>query len=150
MKSEFFEIVENWFKENKAISEKQWAGLTSKYGSENHFGNILRNSVHDSIVDSGLIHEALDFPLYWNYCDDQGFYFNSLGSNITREAFDNLRTRFTQLLGCPDEVFTYYGLKEPLWSQGNVTLNLCHIDSHGNGYERIILRIDKQALKNGT
>ena len=150
MKSEFFEQIENWFKENKDQSETQWSDMIATHGNESHFGNMLRNSGHASTVAPNVLHKEIDLPLHWNYNDIDGFYFNTLGSDLSREQFENLKEKFTKLLGKPDEIFTYYDLNEPSWSKGNTTLSLCHIDSHGSGYERIIIKVNKKVLKNGT
>lgn len=141
-KEEFFNSIISWFLLNKSQAESQWSELIEKYGSEKYFGPLLRNAGHSSKVNSGEVHETLNFPLYWDYENNEGFYFNALSADLKKGQYEELKDKFTSLLGEPDEVFTYFGLNEPKWNYKNNYLSLYHVDTHGGGYEKIGLKVN--------
>jgi hypothetical protein len=149
-KSEFFSSVGTFFLRSKAQGEKEWGGIISKYGKEPYFGRMLRQAGHVPTVLPGRVHQEIQIPLYWNYDFVGGFYFNALGADLKEGEFEELKTRFTLLLGKPDEVFSFYALDEPRWESSDVSLRLYHVDSHGGGYERIGLEIPISFVSAGT
>jgi hypothetical protein len=64
-----------------------------------------------------------------------------LGADLKAVQFQELETKFTHLLGEPDEVSIYYDLGEPKWEVSDVSLRLYYVDSHCGGYEFIGLEI---------
>ena len=149
-KSEFFAAVRTFFQKSKVQGEKEWGGVISKYGNEPYFGRMLRQAGHTPIVMSGLVHKEIQLPLYWNYEFVGGFYFNALGADLKEGQLQDLKIRFTRLLGEPDEVSTYYDLDEPKWEGSDVSLRLYHVDSHGGGNDRIGLEIPISCVSAGT
>ena len=149
-KSEFFSSARALFLKNKALGEQEWEGVISKYGKEPYFGRMLRQAGHIPTVMPGRVHQEIQLPLYWNYDFVGGFYFNALGADLKKGQFEELKERFTALLGEPDEVFNRFELGEPMWEGSGVSLRLYHVDSHGGGYERIGLDIPISCVSAGT
>ncbi len=140
-KEEYFTTIRNWFLAEKQRGENEWPELIAKYGNEHYFGRMLRNAGHESKIKPNEIHDSIDFQLYWDYENIDGFYFNALSADLKKGQFEELKHKFTELLGEPDEIFDFYDLGEPKWSENNVTLSLYHVDTHGSGYEKIGVKL---------
>lgn len=145
-----FSELEDWFVLQRRENEKHWAHVIEKYGAEHFFGRILRAVGHGGEIELPILSSVAGF-LRWCYegpwASRDTFYFNCVGRDLSRSEFMKLKDELQRLLGQPDEVFDYYGLSEPAWTNGKSYVRLYHLDSHGNGYERIEVSTDSQWLR---
>ncbi len=148
-RTDFFNTLESWFFKQKSQIEKEWSDLIEKYKDETHLGKIVyfqMGRAGRSRIDSRVT-EYLDIPFSWND-SEYTFYFNSIHADLSTEEFNRQKLRVQSILGEPDNVIDDSWIVLPSWSNGIITIKFRHVDTHGNGYEKVEIEIDRDYLLN--
>lgn len=135
-----FKQLEEWFALQRRENERVWGPEVAKHGADPLFGRYLRAAGHGGKVELPLFGDTTG-SLSWchegPWASRDAFYFNCVGRDLGRGELDEIKSALRRVLGAPDEVFEYWGMSEPKWTNGRTSIRLYHLDSHGGGYERI-------------
>lgn len=142
--------LETWFILQRRENEQRWAEIVEKYGSDPLFGRHLKYVGHQPETELPDLTKLVG-QLRWCYegpwASKDTFFFNCVGRDLSRDRYNRIRRQLASILGTPDNIFEYYGLSEPSWTNGNSIIQLYHVDSHGEGYERFEASVDSGWLK---
>lgn len=147
-----FRELEDWFVFQRRKGEENWAEVVAKHSADPLFGRHLHWAGHGGEVEVPVL-GSITGPLHW--CHDgpwlpkDTFYFNCIGRDLRAREFEQIKDALQALLGRPDEVFSYWGLSEPTWTNGRSQVRLYHIPTHGSGYERVEVSTDSKWLRSG-